>query len=90
MQVEAQPAGGRRGPVASSYGLHLVRVVARAEAQPVKFDEVRAAVVRDFNDERRRTANRDIFERLKRRYQVTVDEAALTKAAGSAKKTAMP
>ncbi len=34
----------------------------------------------DFNEERRRTANREIFEKLRERYQVSVDEAALTNA----------
>lgn len=81
------PPGAWQGPVASSYGLHLVRVEARAEARPVALDTVRPTVVRDFNDERRRTANREIFERLRERYQVSVDEAALTKAAAPASKT---
>ena len=69
-QLAAQPAGEWRGPVASSYGLHLVRVEARTEPRAVKFDEVRETVVRDFNDERRRTANREIFEKLRERYHV--------------------
>jgi parvulin-like peptidyl-prolyl isomerase len=86
--LAAQPAGAWRGPVASSYGLHLVRVEARTEARPVKLDEVRTVVVRDFNDERRRTANHEVFEKLRDRYEVAVDEAALTKAAVPAGKTA--
>jgi parvulin-like peptidyl-prolyl isomerase len=80
-QLEALPVGGWRGPVASSYGLHLVRVEARADAKSVTLDAVRATVVRDFNDERRRTANREVFEKLRERYQVSVDEEALSKAA---------
>ena len=35
-QLAAQPAGEWRGPVASSYGLHLVRVEARTEPRAVK------------------------------------------------------
>ena len=87
-QLAAQPVGEWRGPVASSYGLHLVRVEARTEPRAVKFDEVRETVLRDFHDERRRTANREVFEKLRERYQVTVDEAALAKAAAPASKTA--
>jgi len=82
------PPGAWQGPVASSYGLHLVRVETRAEARPVALEEVRAMVVHDFNDERRRTTNREIFERLREHYQVSVDEAALTRAAATASKTA--
>jgi peptidyl-prolyl cis-trans isomerase C len=83
-QLAAQPAGVWRGPVTSSYGLHLVRVEARTEPRPANFDEVRVTVARDLNDERRRMANAEIFERLRERYRVTVDEAALTKAAAPA------
>ena len=87
-KVTAMPAGEWRGPVASSYGLHLVRVSGRAEPQPVAFEAVRDAVARDFSDERRRTANRDFLERLKAQYRITVDEAALSGAAAPPSKTA--
>jgi peptidyl-prolyl cis-trans isomerase C len=91
-EFAAQLAALREGewsePVVSSYGLHLVRVDARGAAQPANLDTVREAVVRDFNEERRTNANREIFEKLRERYQVAVDEAALTNAAGHAKKLA--
>ena len=76
------------GPIASSYGLHLVRIEARGKEHPASFDAVRATVVRDFNDERRRAANIEIFERLRERYQVDVDVAALAKAAALANRLA--
>ncbi len=76
------------GPVESSYGLHLVRIEARGTVQPARLDAVRATVVRDFNEERRSTANREIFEKLRERYQVVVDEAALTNAAATVNKLA--
>ena len=85
-QLAAQPPGEWRGPVASSYGLHLVRVEARTEPRAVKFDEVRETVLRDFNEERRRTANREVFEKLcASGIEVSVDEAALAKAAAPIK-----
>jgi hypothetical protein len=87
-QLAALPEGEWSGPVESSYGLHLVRVEARGAVQPASFDAVRATVVRDFNEERRSTANREIFEKLRERYQVAVDEAALAKAAAPSKKLA--
>jgi peptidyl-prolyl cis-trans isomerase C len=79
-QLGALPTNAWSGPVASSYGLHLVRVASRSEPRPVKLDEVREAVARDFNDQRRRAANEEVFQRLKQRYQITVDEAAIRKA----------
>ena len=87
-KLAAEPTGQWSGPVLSSYGLHLVRVEARMEPRAVKFDEVRETVLRDFQDERRRTANSEIFAKLRERCQVTVDEAALAKAAPPASKTA--
>ncbi len=87
-KVAALPAGEWRGPVASSYGVHLVRVSERAEPQPVAFEAVREAVARDFSDERQRTANQDFLERLKAQYRITVDEAALNSAAAPPTKTA--
>jgi len=89
-QVAALREGEWTGPLTSSYGLHLVRVDARGAMQPASFDAVRATVVRDFNEEHRRTANREIFEKLRERYQVAVDEAVLVKAAAAASKLPQP
>lgn len=68
-------------PVASSYGLHLVRVEGRSETRPVTLQEVRPTLVRDFQEDRRQAANRELWERYRRRYAITVDEAALAQAA---------
>jgi peptidyl-prolyl cis-trans isomerase C len=87
-KVAVMPAGEWRGPVASSYGVHLVRVSGRTEPQPVAFETVRDAVERDFSDERRRTANEAFLAGLKARYRITVDDAALIRAAAPATKTA--
>jgi peptidyl-prolyl cis-trans isomerase C len=85
----ATPRDGEwSGPITSTYGLHLVRVEARGALQPASLDAVRAAVLRDFNEERRRAANLAVFEKLRERYQVAVDEAALTRAAAPMKKLA--
>jgi parvulin-like peptidyl-prolyl isomerase len=58
--------------------LHLVKLEKRRAPESVTFEEVRSVVERDCNDERRRAANREIFGRLKARYQITVDDAAIT------------
>lgn len=81
--LAAQAPGEWQGPVASSYGLHLVRVEERSEPLPRKLDEVRATVERDLNEERRSTMNREIYEKLRERYTVEVDEAALAKRAAA-------
>ena len=86
--VTAQAPGAWIGPVKSSFGLHLVRVESRSAPEPATFEAVREAVMRDYNDERRRTANQEVFERMMRRYRVTVDESAIRRAAHSPVRTA--
>jgi parvulin-like peptidyl-prolyl isomerase len=87
-QVVTLPAGEWRGPVASSYGVHLVSVSERAEPQPVEFDAVREAVLRDFSEKRRLAANADFIRRLRERYLISVDEKALADAATPSTRTA--
>lgn len=87
-KVVVTPAGEWRGPIASTYGLHLVRVSGRKDPQAVVFEAARDTVKRDFSEERRRTANDDLLERLKAQYRITVDEAALRGAAAPSAKTA--
>jgi parvulin-like peptidyl-prolyl isomerase len=74
-QLVAAPLDRWSGPVASPYGTHLVRVVARfAEAQP-ELDEVRDRVLEDLREARREQADEAMLEQLLRRYRVTVSEA---------------
>ncbi len=80
-QLAALREGQWSGPIASSYGLHLVRIDARGALQPATLDAVRATVLRDLNEERRAAGNRDIFEKLRERYRIEIDEAALATAA---------
>jgi peptidyl-prolyl cis-trans isomerase C len=86
-EVMDMKEGGWRGPVASSYGLHLVLISGRAEPQAVAFETARDAVLRDFSEVRRREANLDFVRRLKQRYQITVDETALNEAAAHSNAT---
>lgn len=87
-RVATLPQGQWSGPIESSYGLHLVRVDARGALQPASLDAVRAKVAEDFNDEHRRRVNREVFEKLRERYQVSVDEAALTNTVSATNKFA--
>ena len=88
-QVIALPVGPWQGPLTSTFGLHLVLVTDRAQSRPVAFEMVRDAVARDFAEDRRLAANRDFLERLKARYRVAVDEAALEAAAKDSTETAV-
>ena len=64
--------GAWAGPVASSYGLHLVRVSEHVPSRLPDLDEVRPAVEREWGSERRREAT-DRFEAgLRERYEIEV------------------
>jgi peptidyl-prolyl cis-trans isomerase C len=69
--------GRWRGPIASGYGLHLVRVEERTTPRQPVFEEVRAAVARDELAERRAAADAAAYRQLRKRYLVIVDESAL-------------
>jgi hypothetical protein len=69
-----------QGPVRSSYGEHLVQVIARAEARMPAFEEARAAVERDFGQARREQANEAAYREMRSRYQVVVEESGAEQA----------
>ena len=64
-----------QGPVKSSYGEHLVLVLGRDDARTPPFEEVREAVLRDFQQERREEANTEAYREMRARYEVEVQEA---------------
>jgi len=86
--VMGLPAGEWRGPVSSAYGMHLVRVSQKEVPQAKPFEIVRDAVARDYSEDNRLAANQDFIRRLKERYCITIDEAALSRAATPSSETA--
>jgi hypothetical protein len=61
------------GPVRSGFGLHLVRVTARTPAVVPKLDDVRAAVAREWENERRVASLSDNYKKLRSQYEVVVE-----------------
>ncbi len=67
--------GEWHGPIASSFGLHLVRVT---EAKPVRqlgFSEVELQLRERWRDEHQREANERYYAGLLKKYDVVVDES---------------
>lgn len=64
------------GPVASAFGLHYVRVTARAPARPLPLESVRARVRADWQGEHRDAARRAALDRLRRHYRVELEPRA--------------
>jgi hypothetical protein len=71
----ALETGQWHGPVASSFGFHLVRVSARQEARPVPYEVVRTQVLEDWQREQQTQAARALFAELLQKYDVIVDES---------------
>jgi len=63
------------GPVASGYGLHFVLIHSAQASRLPAFDEVRAAVERDYVAERTRELKDAFFDRLRQRYNVVYDDS---------------
>lgn len=73
--LDAQPVGEWAGPVSSSYGLHLVRVLRREPGYVPPLDEVRDAVERDWLQAQSERAKQAFYGALRDRYEVRVDPA---------------
>jgi hypothetical protein len=58
--------------VASAFGLHLVRISAREPARLPALAQVRQAVERDWEADRRRSAFEEGYRRLRAQYDVQV------------------
>ncbi len=63
---------GWLGPFASSFGLHLVQIDERVEEHLPELAEIRAAVAREFEAERRAEQNARFLEELRARYDIEV------------------
>lgn len=88
-QASSQALGRWSEPMTSSYGLHLVFVEAHSEPAGLTFAEARATLIRDFIEERRRTGNQEVFERLRRRYHITIATSAMARTAQAKETTAL-
>lgn len=69
----ALPAGTWSGPLASSYGLHLVQITAHEPAHAPALSEVRDQVTRDLGAELRAQARRRALDELRARYEVQIE-----------------
>ena len=61
------------GPVRSSFGQHVVRVTARTPSVLPPLDSVRAAVAREWENERRVASLSDNYRKLRSQYEVVIE-----------------
>ena len=74
-ELQNQPEDQWSGPVASSYGLHVVRVTERKEGRNPVLSEVRDAVAREWSNAKRNALEGERIEALLKRYNVTIESS---------------
>jgi hypothetical protein len=72
-QLFSLEQGRWQGPVASSYGLHFIRVSERTQGGPLPLDAVRPAVRREWMNARRLEAEATLYRTLRERYEIVVE-----------------
>ena len=73
--VASLPVGSWQGPVRSGFGVHIVRVDSRTEGAAATLAEVRAAVERDWESERRKSASEAYYQQLRSEYMIWIEAA---------------
>ncbi len=62
------------GPVASGYGLHLVRISEKTDSRMPELASVIDKVRTDWMFEQRKKMNKEIYERFKEHYEIVVED----------------
>jgi hypothetical protein len=70
--------GAWAGPFRSGYGFHLVRILQKLPSRVPELAEVRGQVLTEFKNRRLQTASEAFYAQLRQRYQIEVDETALS------------
>lgn len=77
--LDKAPVGQWIGPVASGFGLHLVRVTEHKPGRLPALGDVRAAVMREWANDRRVALEDRRFAELLKRYDVTIENLAVAR-----------
>ncbi len=72
-ELEKAPLGQWTGPVASGFGLHLIRVTERVPGRAPELDVVRDVVAREWMNAKRRELEDQRFNELLKRYAVSIE-----------------
>jgi hypothetical protein len=73
------PVGQWQGPVESGFGVHLVLMTERPDGSMPAFEDVRAAVRREWINALRLEANKKFYRTLLQRYTVTIERPEVAK-----------
>lgn len=74
-EVFGLETGQWHGPVASTYGHHLVRINSRQAAQPLPYEAAREQVLENWQREQQTRSSQRFFAELLTKYDVVVDDS---------------
>ena len=74
--VESLPGSAWSRPITSGFGLHLVRITARRDFQPVPLSAVRERVLTDYQLARHAQITQQSVDALKKKYRIEYEAAA--------------
>jgi len=76
--LAALPIGSWEGPIPSGFGVHLVQIQTRGEAQTPNLADARSQVERDWLHDRSQKSMEAFYQRLRQRYTVTIESDAVS------------
>jgi hypothetical protein len=71
--VVGLPVGEWSGPVASGFGLHLVKVIERQDGRIPEWTEVASRVIADMEYEASQAAKEQLYQEIVQNYQIVLD-----------------
>ena len=73
-ELFSQPVGKWIGPLASSYGLHLIYIESKSEAKTASLKMARESVLEDWTSDERKKANDAFIANLRKEYEVVISK----------------
>jgi len=67
--------GPWQGPIASPFGLHLVRIEQIVRGEVPVLDDIRAVVRRDWQSDARKASRKQLIDQLRANYNVQIEES---------------
>ncbi|MES2489654.1 MAG: peptidylprolyl isomerase, partial [Pseudomonadota bacterium] len=68
--LQTQPQSQWSAPIASGFGLHLIRITSRSDFQPVKLSDVRQKVLNDYLADEHARSIQQAIDQLKKKYRI--------------------
>ena len=73
-QAFALPINSWQGPITSEYGVHLIYINSRTEAQLPQLADIRERVARKWRSTKQHEANEIFYQSLHQRYEIVLDD----------------